>query len=447
MPLGILTAVLGGPALLGAGFAVRDGAKNVWATGAEHEILDQPESHPPPRPVGEVAEFSRPVGSSWVTSIAAAHVLNAGPPPSLAKPRDTSPRWERGRVQFPTMRTSRHRAILILFLLVAPLLASCDKAPSPPANSTSSMRRRRQPSLRPEPIRGVVTPDPATRMGRLHPPRRAGRRGIPHPLGEAVHAGDVVAEIDSPEVGRWVYELRRMEVDYLAARGEIADAEARVEALKADVDAKVVEAEIAEDQVAEFRLKYVPETTRDLTDIRLAAIRLRAEVGDLRAAADVARRDVTQARDRSDALVRAASALRSLIGPHIDPPGSQGRWAEGDRPSIVRLTAPADGRIVAIPVRVGEGLPAGTGVIRIADLSSVAIVPTAEDEYRLLDLEGRPVRVLDGTGKEIATGSITIEWLAGVEGEGARRVRIVVANAEGSLKLGQRVVIEPAGVK
>ncbi len=270
--------------------------------------------------------------------------------------------------------------------------------------------------------------------------------GLSIGLGGAVSAGDIVAEVDSPEVGEAIHRLRALEVQFHMVRGEQARLEGRIELLKRGVESAGLEADIAEEAMIALRLEGAPANGRELREVRIQAIVLRQQSRMRLDELEAARRELAAVKDRADALVRAGEALRSAIGPHIEPVGSQGRWAASvERPSIIRLATPRAGVVIDRFVEEGAGVQAGSSLLRIADLSVVVVTGEFEltlgpEVLRQLHGRGAAVRLTPGS-EVVARGVLSVRVGPGEEGQGAAQVRMELPGAP-ALKYGARVEVE-----
>lgn len=228
--------------------------------------------------------------------------------------------------------------------------------------------------------------------------------------GDRVNAGDPVAEIDSPDLARLVFDLRRLELDHGALRAELSEAEARVQAGNLRTIALGAIADIADEELMRLRELGDVVGRDEMNAARTEAIERRHAVQLATADLEQARRDVQNRRDRLAAMLRAAVALREVIGPQVALPGPQGQWAaELDRPHVIRLAAPIGGIVKLGDVVVGGGVSAGQPVARITDLSSVRIeimVPGVE-LLRLGELPGLTFRGPELPGGAQVTGTVT----------------------------------------
>lgn len=276
--------------------------------------------------------------------------------------------------------------------------------------------------------------------------RHAGlAKGLTRKVGERVSAGDVLAEIDSVEVAQALWQLRQQEVQFHEIRWQVVQAESRLERAKLNAEAKDAVADIAEDAMLALRYAETPESSPELRQVRMQAIELRQHVRVLIQEVEDGRREVAVLKERTDAIVRSAEALRASIGPHVAPVGTQGRWgADVDRPSIVRLSTPVAGVVIDRFVDEGAGVQAGAPIVRVADLSTVRIVLEAgEAELPLDALDGKEVEIRLKVGGEVfgrARASVRSELSD--EGGAMRRLSLEIANPDARLRYAARVDVD-----
>jgi len=265
--------------------------------------------------------------------------------------------------------------------------------------------------------------------------------------GDRVNKGDPLAEIDSPGLALRIFELRRLEVEHLGLRGELSEAESRVQRGNLATVALGAMADIVEEDLARLRGQADGGNQPGLFEKRLEAIEMRHRAQLAQADLEQSRRDVQNRRDRAAAVLRAAQALRDVIGPQISPPGSQGGWAsDADRPNVLRLTAPISGVVQGGDVAVGRGIVAGWPLLRIVDLSIVRVeaeVPPGLWE-RLAGSTGRPARLIASAAPALSEPSGMVIGVSPAldEAAGTGRTFVQLENANLALRTGATVEVE-----
>lgn len=265
--------------------------------------------------------------------------------------------------------------------------------------------------------------------------------------GDRVNKGDPLAEIDSPGLALRIFELRRLEVEHLGLRGELSEAESRVQRGNLAIVALGAMADMVEEDLARLRGESDDASQPGLLTKRLEAVEMRHRAQLAQADLEQARRDVQNRRDRTAAVLRAAQALRDVIGPQISPLGSQGGWAsDADRPSVLRLTAPISGVVQGGEVAVGRGIVAGWPLLRIVDLSIVRVeaeVPPGLWD-RLAGSIGHPARLIASAAPAQSefNGVVTGVRPALDEAAGTGRIFAEFKTADLTLLTGAAVQIE-----
>ncbi len=67
-------------------------------------------------------------------------------------------------------------------------------------------------------------------------------------IGDIVEQGDLVAEIDSPQLSQYVYELRKLDIEYFVLQGELARARSRIDELTIQLESAKEYTSIADAQ-------------------------------------------------------------------------------------------------------------------------------------------------------------------------------------------------------
>lgn len=273
-------------------------------------------------------------------------------------------------------------------------------------------------------------------------PRTAGIvRAIMVQPGDLVKKGDPVAEIESQELAKNVYELRRLEADYERLLSDEKRAESLVRSLEIEVPATSASADLAEAEAARLTASGEAVSANLLAQRKGEAIRLRADAGLKAVALAQAKTDVQSLRDQGVTTQRSVEALRALI-----PPAQAGEGGEvavdAARPGLVRFLSPIDGVVVTRAAVVGQGVDAGAKVLTIGDFASVQIegeVP--ESLVDALVASGTPsVRVRRSNGGELVTTG-TVRFVSPVIDASKRTAHVIIDadNPGGVLRQGMFV--------
>ena len=275
-------------------------------------------------------------------------------------------------------------------------------------------------------------------------PRTAGIvRAITVQPGDLVKKGDALAEIESQELAKNIYELRRLEADYERLLSDVKRSESLVRSLEIEVPAASTSADLADAEAARLVAGGEAVSANLLSQRKMEAIKLRADAALRAVALEQARTDVQSLRTQGLSTRRSVEALRALIPP---PPGEGTEGGEvlidGARPGLVRFLAPIDGVVVTRSALVGQGVDAGAKVLTIGDFSSVQI--EGEVPESLVDGlvgAGTPsVRVRRSSdGAVVTTG--TVRFISPVIDASKRTAHVIIDadNPGGALRQGMFV--------
>lgn len=203
-------------------------------------------------------------------------------------------------------------------------------------------------------------------------PRAAGIvRSVAVQPGDTVKQGDLLAEVESPELAKNAYELSRLEADYAGLLADVARAESQVRSLEIEVPAASAAADLAEAEAARLQASGESVSANLLAQRRGEAIKLRAEAGLKAVALDQARKDVESIRAQAGATQRSVEALAASV-PSSNA-GSMEIANDSARPGLVRFLSPIEGVVVARQGAVGQGVDAGQAVVIVGDFTNVQI--------------------------------------------------------------------------
>lgn len=235
-------------------------------------------------------------------------------------------------------------------------------------------------------------------------PRIAGVvRAIRVRAGDAVHVGDIVAEVDSPESLRLTSEL-------VISRSRAEQAASLLET------ASEREA-LARDELERVEANSQAISQNALSEKRMKSVEARGEVRRLEA-------ELTQATREADALQRLIDAL--------------GATESG----VLLLAASIDGIVVAQSAIVGQGVDAGQSIAQIVDLAVVQIEGEAPE--RLLPLlaasQSAVARIRSGSDGA-ADGEGKVRFVSPVIDATKRTGHLIIdaENNAGALRQGQFV--------
>ncbi|MEK7731966.1 MAG: efflux RND transporter periplasmic adaptor subunit [Planctomycetota bacterium] len=256
-------------------------------------------------------------------------------------------------------------------------------------------------------------------------------------VGDRVKQGDLLLEIDSPELARNIYEVRKLETEYQKLLVEIIRSEGRVEQLRIEVrnaqkTAELVEAEL---QRSEAAGDVIPLNM--LGEQRVAALKARGE-------AELKSVDLTVAVKETEALKNQAEALRlsrhALSAIANVEPSQQAAVTQptDDQPiNLVRLLSPADGVVVERKARTGHWAVAGETLLAVADYSVVQIEGELPESLipRVVSRSSDKVRVkVPADSNYLSEGRI--KFISPVLDEIKRTAHVLIeaSNTDGSLR-------------
>lgn len=235
-------------------------------------------------------------------------------------------------------------------------------------------------------------------------PRIAGVvRAIRVRAGDAVHVGDIVAEVDSPESLRLTSEL-------VIARSRAEQAASLLET------AREREA-LARDELERVEANSQAISQNTLSEKRMKSVEARGEVRRLEA-------ELTQSTREADALQRLIDAL--------------GATESG----VLLLAASIDGIVVAQSAIVGQGVDAGQSIAQIVDLAEVQIEGEAPEALLpLLAASQSAVARIRSGSDGAANGEGKVRFVSTVIDATKRTGHLIIdaENSAGALRQGQFV--------
>lgn len=216
-------------------------------------------------------------------------------------------------------------------------------------------------------VSGVVRPDPD--RYRAIASRVAGKLlELRVQIGTTVKKGDIIAVIDSPELARNLYEVRKLEVEYQKLNldvdrrlGEVAKTEAEIEAVKKH-------SEIAErDYQRALLVAGTGVAQREVESRQAESSKLAGELKVKLIDLDITHKEAANLRKQADALQLSRAAMLAIY--NIEPDAKLESQIGG---SMV-LKAEADGIVVKREAMPGNWVQPGQTIVTVADFSVVQI--------------------------------------------------------------------------
>lgn len=262
-------------------------------------------------------------------------------------------------------------------------------------------------------------------------------------VGDRVKRGDLLIEIDSPELARNIYEVRKLETDYQKLLVEIVRSEGRVEQLRVEVKnaqktAELTEAELQRSEDA--GANAVPLNI--LGERRTAALKARGEAELKAVDLTVTVKETEALKNQGEALRLSRDALSALA--NVEP-SQQAAVTQptGDQPiNLARLLAPADGVVVERNARTGHWAVSGETLLAIADYSIIQIEGELPESLipRVANRSSDKVRVrVPADPNYLGEGRIKLISPVLDEIKRTAHVFIEASNADGALRDGMFV--------
>jgi len=256
-------------------------------------------------------------------------------------------------------------------------------------------------------ISGIVRPNPDKH--RLVVSRVSGKiLAVRVQVGSTVKKGDPLVEVDSPELARNLYEVRKLETDYQkllveAERklGDAARAQASVDSLTAQVDLARTDYDRSK------KLSGESLSVRDVEGRKASVVKLEGELKSAQIEIDVSRKEADAIRRQAEALKLSHNAMLAIH--NIDPETKPDQQIS----STYSIRAEIEGTVISRQAVPGQWVQPGESILTVADYSTVQIegelpeslIPRVEkrtgDKVRVRPVSD-PATVLEGTIKFIA---------------------------------------------
>ncbi len=271
---------------------------------------------------------------------------------------------------------------------------------------------------------GVVKPLPNSIA--VIAPRIAGTvLKIPVQVGDTVQRGDLIAEIDSPELAQYIYEARKLDTEYFELMGEVAGGVSKVEALSVQVEASAQHASIVKAEYERLQTNDGAIAVNVLSEKQVAAVQAESEAKLRQIELSLAQQQLESMNKQAESMQDSRDALGEVIAlirdgsveTRVAAAGEMNLMLEGDsnerprRIGLVRLYAPISGIVTTRNVNTGEGVESGQALVQIADYSRVQIEGELPESLVERAISGtnnkvRLRRVSDTNGDVIGAGRV-----------------------------------------
>ena len=247
-------------------------------------------------------------------------------------------------------------------------------------------------------------------------------------VGDVVERGDLMAEIDSPQLSQYIYERWKLDTEYFKLQGELAHARSSIDQLTVQLEAAQEYASIASTAYERLQSNDDVVALNLLGEKRAAVIRVGSDARLKEIELSLAGHQLESMIGQSEAMTRSMAALKQFIASvrNDDRNGTAVAVATADavhsvittsdddangRTGIVRLYAPMSGVVIAREVNGGQGVEAGQTLLTIAEYSRVQIEGELPESLvpRLESVSGNHVRVRrasDPHGDPMGTGTV-----------------------------------------
>lgn len=275
-------------------------------------------------------------------------------------------------------------------------------------------------------------------------PRYAGVvRSIAVQPGDRVSRGTPLAEVESPEIAKLLYDLKRLEADTERLVADLKRAESQVASSEIEAPALTQSAEIAEAEVQRLTAAGENVSANLLAQRRSESIKLRADAGLRRVSLEQAKAEVESLRRQVDSIRASAEALRGTL-PRSGGEHTTELLADSARPGLVRFVSPIDGVVTSRTAVAGEGVEAGRAILTVGEFSRVQVEGELPESLvdRITGATDSKVRIRRGVGatsEVVADG--TVRFVSPVIDATKRTAHVIVDadNASGTLRQGQFV--------
>jgi len=259
-------------------------------------------------------------------------------------------------------------------------------------------------------------------------------------VGDRVRQGDVLMEIDSPELARNIYEVRKLETEYQKLLVDIGRSEGRIKQLRVEVENAQEMAGLTDAELE--RLKAAGEGAVGLNEMgqrRTNAIRARGEAKLKAVDLELAIQESTALKTQAEALRLSRDALAAIANVEPAQRGAVTPSTQEQPINLVRIVAPADGLVLARAARPGHWASPGETLLEVADLAVVQIEGELPESLiaRVVSRSSDKVRIrIAADSKFLGQGSV--KFISPVLDEVKRTAHVLIEtqNSEEVLRAG-----------
>lgn len=247
-------------------------------------------------------------------------------------------------------------------------------------------------------------------------------------LGDRVRKGDLLIDIDSPELARNIYEARKLEVEYQKLLLDVVRSKGRVQQLRVEVENTTAMAELAEAELSRSEAageRAIPLNV--LAERRAAALRARGEAKLKSVDLSVASKETEVLKSQAEALRLSQDALLAIANVEPTQQRETNGKSAGQPINLVRLLAPADGVVVKREANPGQWTTAGEKLLAIAEYSVVQIEAEIPESLlpRITGRTSNTVRIRTAADATLVTEG-TIRFISPVLDEVKRTAHLLV---------------------